>query len=225
MKELKEKSLFLILFTIVGFITLQVPFTKLAGSNVSFTLFDFFGPIAAAFLGPVIGIISVLTMEIVNILVNHTPLTQGVVIRLFPMLFGTLYFGILTDKKYKNGQWILVIPFLSILAFVTHPIGRTVWYYSFFWIIPVVVFFRRDILLLRSLGATFTAHAVGGAAWIWAFSLPAVVWKGLIPTVIMERFVMTLGIAASYTIMKEILGFLISKKYLPPVSSPALLKK
>lgn len=226
MKEFKEKSFFIVLFTIIGFISLQIPFTKLAGSNVSFTLFDFFGPIAGAFLGPVLGVISVLIMELVNILVNHIPFTTGVVLRLFPMLFGALYFGILTDKKYKNSRWILAVPLLAILAFVVHPIGRAVWYYSLFWTIPVLAYFKKDMLLARSLGATFTAHAVGGAAWIWAFSLPAVVWQGLIPTVIQERFVMTLGIAASYIVIRETLRFLISKNLLPPVSAPALgLKK
>ena len=72
---------------------------------------------------------------------------------------------------------------------------------------------------MRSLGATFTAHSVGGAAWIWAFNLPATVWQGLIPIVIQERLLFALGIAASYLVMKYVLSFLIAKKLLPSLDS------
>ena len=102
-----------------------------------------------------------------------------------------------------------------MVVFILNPIGRTVWYYSLFWLIPIVAYYKRDNLLARSLGATFTAHAVGGAAWIWAFNLPAVVWKGLIPVVIEERLLFTFGIAATYVAMKYILSYLVSKNLLP----------
>lgn len=213
--------LFLFLFTIVGYIGLQIPFTKLAGSNVSFTLFDFFAPIAGAFLGPLLGIASVLTVQIANIAVHQTPLTTGAIIRLFPTLFAVYYFAVLSRKNGKREWPILVVPFLAILAFLAHPIGRTVWYYSLFWFIPALAYFKKDWLLARSLGATFAAHAVGGAAWIWAFNLPASVWQNLIPIVIQERLVFALGISASYLIIKQVLAFLIAKKLLPRLDTLA----
>lgn len=222
----RSKLLFIAIFSIIGFIALQIPFTKLMGSNVSFTLFDFFGPIAGAFLGP-LGIISVLAVELVNLVVRQTPLTTGTIIRLFPMLFAVWYFGLMSRRGDK-GDWvdrgnrnrlILVVPLIAIVVFVAHPIGRTVWYYSLFWLIPIVAYVRKDWLLARSLGATFTAHAVGGAAWIWAFNLPATVWQGLIPVVAQERLVMALGIAGSYLLMQKVLSFLISKKLLPSLKT------
>lgn len=221
MKQTKQKALFALLFAIVGFITLQIPFTKLMGSNVSFTLFDFFGPIAGAFLGPVLGVISVLTVEIVNVIVKQMPLTTGAIIRLFPMLFAVWYFGVMSRKGNKGdrGRWILVIPLLAIIVFIAHPTGRTVWYYSLFWLIPLLSYLKKDMLLARSLGATFTAHAVGGAAWIWAFNLPASVWNSLIPIVIQERLLFALGISASYLLMKYVLSTLIAKKLLPPLQT------
>lgn len=213
MTKFKQKAVFLAIFSIIGFIALQIPFTKLMGSDVSFNLFDFFGPIAGAFLGPWLGIISVLTVEIVNYTVKQTPLTTGAIIRLFPMLFAVWYFG--SSKKSWNSNIVLLIPILAIIAFVAHPIGRTVWYYSLFWLIPIIAYFKKDMLLIRSLGSTFTAHAVGGAAWIWAFNLPAAFWNNLIPIVIQERLVMALGIASSYLLMRQMLSFLASKKLLP----------
>lgn len=185
------------------------------GSNVSFTLFDFFGPMAGGFLGPVFGIISVFAVEIINMFIKQTPLTTGSVIRLFPTLFAVLYFALASMKKIQ-GKWLLAIPVLCIIAFIAHPIGRQVPYYALmFWSIPVLAYFKRDNLWVKSLGATFTAHAVGGAAWIWVFNLPAAVWNGLIPVVIAERLLFASGIAASYIVVKYTLEFLVSKHVLP----------
>ncbi len=214
MKNLQKKLLFLSIFTLVGFISLQIPFNKLAGSNVSFTLFDFFGPIAGAFLGPVYGVSSVLGVEVVNNLIKHTPWTSGSIIRLFPTLFAVYYFAVFS-KKIASGKWVLGIPILAILAFIIHPVGRSVFYYSFFWIIPLIAYKFRSNLYLRSLGATFTAHAVGGATWIWTFNLPSSVWKGLIPVVIEERLLFAAGIAISFVLTQKVLALLASKHVLP----------
>jgi len=214
----KEKLLFLLLFIFVGFFSLQIPVNKLAGSNVSFTLFDFFGPIAGAFIGPVFGVISVLLVEVFTIFVRHTPLTTGAIVRLFPTLFAAYYFAVFS-KKEKQNAFILLVPIIAILLFIANPIGRTVWYYSMFWLIPLIAYFKRNMVFIRSLGATFTAHAVGGAAWIWTFHLPSSVWKGLIPVVIEERLLFGLGIAVSYFAMRYILKFLISKKLLPKLDT------
>lgn len=215
MTNLQKKLFFLALFSVIGFITLQIPFNKVIGSNVSFTLFDFFAPIAGGFLGPVFGVASVFAVEFINLFIKHTPLTTGSVIRLFPTLFAVLYFALASKKKF-SGKWLLIIPVLCILAFIAHPIGRQVPYYALmFWSIPVIAYFKRDNLFIKSLGATFMAHAVGGAAWIWAFNLPVAVWKGLIPVVIAERLLFATGIAVSFIVMKRILSFLASKKLLP----------
>ena len=68
---------------------------------------------------------------------------------------------------------------------------------------------------MKSLGATFTAHSVGGAAWIWIFNLKAPVWNSLIPVVISERLLFAAGIAASFIMTREVLAFLASKHLLP----------
>lgn len=214
MSDFQKKSLFLAIFSIVGFILLQIPFSKLVGSTISFTLFDFFAPIAGAFLGPVLGIISVLAVEIVNVFIKNTPLNTVSIIRLFPLLFASLYFA-LSSKNQKYSKYVLIIPLFCIVAFIANPVGRSVWYYSLFWLIPVIAYFKRDVLLIRSLGATFTAHAIGGAAWIWALNLPANIWQALIPVVISERLLFAIGIALSFLAVKHTLSFLISRKYLP----------
>lgn len=215
MKQMQKKFLFVGLFTILAFISLQVPFNKLAGSNVSFTLFDFFAPMAGAFLGPVFGIVSVLSVMVTNNIIKEVPWTQGAIIRLFPTLFAVYYFASISKKE---GRWILAIPLLAILTFLAHPNGRQVPYYTLFWLIPLIAYRFRSNLFFKSLGATFTAHAVGGAAWIWAFNLKPVVWNSLIPVVISERLLFAAGIAVSFIAMKHILNFLIQKGVLPKIN-------
>lgn len=218
-----DKLKFIALFFILGLVGLNIPFTKLAGSNVSFTLFDFFAPIAGAFLGPLLGIVTVFAVELVNLFVKHTPLQTGTIIRLFPTLFATYYFAIMASRKKSSStdatesRLILAVPLLAIVVFIAHPIGRTVWYYTLFWAIPLIAYFFRKNLFMRSLGATFTAHAVGGAAWIWAFGLPVKVWQGLIPVVIEERLVFAVGIVISYKLMQLALSYLAAKHLLPSV--------
>jgi len=215
MKKFQNKILFLAIFTIVGFLSLQIPFNKLAGSNVSFTLFDFFAPIAGAFLGPLYGIISVFSVLVTNNLIKDVPWTTGTIIRLFPTLFAVYYFAAISKKE---SRWVLAVPIVAILAFLAHPNGRQVPYYTLFWLIPLIAYKFKSNLWMKSLGATFTAHSVGGAAWIWAFNLPASVWNGLIPVVISERLLFATGITVSFIVIKHTLAFLISKGVLPKIN-------
>lgn len=215
MKDLNIKLVFFVLFTLLGFVFLQVPFNKLAGSNVSFTLFDFFAPMAGAFLGPVFGIVSVFSVMVTNNIIKEVPWTQGTIIRLFPTLFAVYYFAAISKKE---GRWILAIPLLAILTFLAHPNGRQVPYYTLFWFIPLIAYRFRGNLWMKSLGATFTAHSVGGAAWIWAFNLKPAVWNSLIPVVISERLLFATGIAVSFIVMKHTLTYLISRGVLPKIN-------
>lgn len=219
MSKFQKKLLFLIIFSLLGFVFLQIPFNKLAGSNVSFTLFDFFAPIAGAFLGPFFGIVSVLGVEIVNNVFKQTPWTLGSIIRLFPTLFAVYYFAEITKKGTK--PWILTVPLAAILIFLAHPYGRQAPYYTLFWVLPLIAYRFRNNLYMKSLGATFTAHAVGGAAWIWAFNLPASVWNSLIPVVISERLLFAAGISVSFLVVKQTLRYLALKKILPKLDVAA----
>lgn len=221
---MSRKLLFISIFTVLSLVFLQIPVNKLAGSKVSFTLFDMFAPISAAFLGSVWGLVSVLAVQIVNIVVHGTNVDKGVIIRLFPTLFGVLYFARSFNKK--SDSRLLVVPIFAIVAFNLHPIGRSVWYYSLFWLIPIVAWrLREKSLIFKALGATFFAHSVGGAIWIWAFNLPASVWNSLIPVVVMERAIFALGISANYVLMTNLFAMLPAKfKSMAVLNKKYLLK-
>lgn len=196
-----KKILFTILFIALGFGAMQVPFTQLLGANVKFSLFDFYGPIAGAFLGSIAGMLTVLGMQITNWAVQGFHTDMGTIIRIFPMLFAVLYFS-------KKSKFTLLVPVVAMIAFWAHPEGRQAWYYALYWLIPLVAYtFYDEFLLARALGTTFTAHAVGGALWIWAFNMKASIWISLIPIVWKERMMMAIGICATYIAFNYILSF------------------
>src|SRR3989344_2781537 len=222
----KSRIWFLLFFIVVGFIALQIPVNVLVGAKVKFTLFDLFAPISGAFLGSALGVFAVVVMQLFNLIIhgftnidNSSTLKLAATLRFLPMAFGVWYFAI-SKKKAGNSKLILLIPLLSIIIFNLHPIGRTVWFYSLFWFIPLLTWpFRQRFLVARSLGSTFTAHSVGGAVWIWAFNLPAGVWISLIPVVILERSIFALGISASYIFLNNILALLAKNRILAGVFS------
>ena len=193
-----KKILFILLFTAFGILALNIKLTHLAGSQANFTLFDSFAPIAGAFLGNPLGVLAVTAMQVLNLTIHGFSGTDlGFILRLFPMMFAVIFFG-------RRSSINLLVPFLAIIAFNLHPVGRTVWFYSLFWLIPVLCYFYQEkFLLARAFGATFVAHAVGGALWIWFFNLPKEVWIGLIPIVIIERTMFGIGIAINYALVKK----------------------
>lgn len=212
----KKKVLFVLLFAVLGFIALQIKLTNLVGSGVNFTLFDAFAPIAGGFLGGVGGVVAVLLMQAFNFIVHGAQIVDaGTVIRFIPALFAALYFA-------KKSKFNIVVPLLAIAAFNLNPIGQQVWYFSLFWLIPIAAYFVREkSLIAKSLGATFSAHAVGGALWVWTFKLPVAVWIGLIPVVAAERLLFAIGIAVSYLVVNNVLAILVKKeviKYTLPIN-------
>ena len=206
----KKGLLFLLIFSILVFVGDRINFSKLVGAqNQFFTLFQFFGPVAGAFLGPVVGVLSVLIAETGSYLLLGKAFTLINVLRLLPMLFAAWYFGTKKDKLS------FLIPVAAIALFIAHPVGRQVWYFSLFWTIPVIIKLLPkkygDRIFLKSLGATFTAHAVGGAMWNYIVPMTKAAWIALIPVVIYERLLFAAGIAVSFVLLNTLLDKLDSK--------------
>ncbi|OGH87515.1 MAG: hypothetical protein A3J93_03225 [Candidatus Magasanikbacteria bacterium RIFOXYC2_FULL_42_28] len=204
-KNIKHNLLLAILIAL-GLIIMQIPFTKMVGVNLKFTLFDFYGPVMGAFLGSIWGVLVVLVMQLVNWAIHGFDASAGTLIRLFPMLFATLYFA-------KKSRAILLVPAVAMIGFWATPEGREAWYYALYWLIPMVAYFWHDkFVIARALGATFTAHAVGGVLFAYIIKLPAVAWIGLIPVVWKERGLMAIGIMLTYLAGKKLLE-LATKKW------------
>lgn len=203
----KRNVLFVVIFVLLGLAALQAPFTQIVGSKVKFTLFDFFGPITSGFIGLWPGVIAVFLMQFANFLLHGAQVVDaGTIIRFFPALFAVWYF-------HRRSKLSLLPAILAIIAFNLHPIGRSAWYFSLYWLIPLFCYFVRErFLLARALGTTFTAHAVGSTLWLYVFGLPAKVWLSLIPVVVMERLIFAAGIAVAYVVFNNLLNWLTERK-------------
>ncbi|MEK6983984.1 MAG: hypothetical protein AABX33_05400 [Nanoarchaeota archaeon] len=211
----KKGILFLLIFAVLVFVGERInlpklvwplltyfgienfPLFKLVGANNQFfTLFQFFGPVAGAFLGPTVGVLSVLIAEVSSYLTLGKAFTLINILRLLPMLFAAWYFGTKKDKLS------FLIPVIAIVLFIAHPVGRQVWYFSLFWTIPIIIKILpkkyAEKAFPRSLGATFTAHAVGGAMWNYIVPMTPALWIALIPVVIVERLLFAFGITGSF---------------------------
>lgn len=200
-----KKIIFLAVFILIGFGLMQIPFTQIIGSNLKFSLFDFYGPIAGSFIGSIWGLIVVLVMKAIDWGWHGFALDAGTIIRFFPILFSVLYFA-------RKSRWTLLVPAIAMIAFWAHPEGRQAWFYALYWLIPIVAYFWHDrFLLARALGTTFTAHAVGGALWIWVFNMKASIWIGLIPVVWKERMLMAVGIALTFMLFNYLMSLVESK--------------
>jgi hypothetical protein len=106
------------------------------------------------------------------------------VVRHMPGVFGAWYWG-------SSSVLIrVVVPVLCMALFLMHPTGLEAFAYSFFWLIPVALYFL-DVKspFAEALGSTFVVHAVGSVIWLYTTPMSAAQWWLLIPIVMVERFV------------------------------------
>jgi len=202
---MKRKILFLIIFIVLGLLAFQISISHIIGSTQNFTLFEFLGPLGGMFLGPILGAVSAFVVYGLNLVILHkTPDFLALALFLPPML-AAAYFGL------KNKAVSIIFP-ICIVLFWLNPIGRQAWPYALIWLIPFVATFLNKRLILKSLGATFTAHAVGSTIFLYAFGLTPAIWMALIPVVFIERGIFTLGIWTSCLAFNTILDKLTNLK-------------
>lgn len=201
----QRKILFLVIFTILGLIALQVSISHIVGSSQKFTLFEFLGPVGGMFLGPILGAASAFFVRALNIVILQQPIDFLTVIRFLPAMLAAVYFGL--NKK----KTAIIFP-VCMALFLLNPIGRQAWVYPLIWLVPFAATFGKKRLILNSLGATFTAHAVGSVIFLYSFGLTPAIWVSLIPVVFIERGLFALGIWVSCLALNTILDKLTNLK-------------
>jgi len=128
-----------------------------------------------------------------------------------PGLFSALYFSC------GNRLVRLIVPILCMILFIFHPVGGQAFVYSFFWLIPIVIYFSRSKqIFLNALASTFIAHAVGSVIWIYTVPMSVYAWYALIPIVCIERLAISSAIVILYKIScylkRRSRGYLVSKR-------------
>jgi len=171
----------------------------LGGEKYQFTLDQLFAPTIGAFAGAGIGAGLIIIANAAKALVFGISNWFDIA-RIFTLAFAAYYFA-----QKKEDIVSAVVPLGAMALFVLHPVGREAWFFSLFWLIPVVASFYRTNLLARSFGSTFTAHSIGTVAFLYTFSTTPAFWIALIPIVVVERLLFGLGISASFLVVNQAL--------------------
>jgi len=116
-----------------------------------------------------------------------------------PLVFATL------ALKNKDIKIAVIVPIVAMIAFCLHPVGGQAFYYSWYWFIPMgLYFYGKDTIYTRALIASFIAHAVGSVVWLYTGTIAVDVWMALIPLVIVERLIIAGGIVGCIYLFKLI---------------------
>ncbi len=221
MKENKKlKTLLKISFLLVSaliFLALtKIKIWPILGLKSRFSLSVFFGPTFASVFGIWLGTLTIVFTHLIGLSLGiYKMAALKDVFIFFPIIFAGIYFS----RTFKSDKKQVIIPLACIFFFIIHPIGRTVWFYSGFWLVPIIVSLFKDNLdrilkipLFRvygySLGAAFTDHAVGSVIYLYIFSIPAHFWIAAIPLTLIERLTIAGGIEFSYFFEKEAIAVL-----------------
>lgn len=205
-KKIKLGAFFLIFCALsLLFYNIDVAYV-LGAEEQSFSMFQFIGPVGAGLINPLVGVLAVLVVEVLGkAVLNEFTFSTFNVMRFLPMLAAAYYFGTVN----KNKRFGVAVPLIGMVLFWAHPIGADAWAYPLLWLIPIVAtFISEKHIFLRSLGATFQAHVVGSVAFLYTVGMPAEVWWGLIPIVLVERGIFAAGISLTFVALHSLLEFI-----------------
>jgi len=184
----------------------KIKIWSILGTKSKFSLSVFFGPTLAKIFGIKIGTeIIILTYLIGLVLGLYKIKALKDIFTFFPIIFAGIYFS----KIFKGEKKLVIIPSTCILFFILHPIGREVWFYSGFWLIPILISLFKEKLdkILKipifkiygySLGSAFCDHALGSVIYLYLLKIPSHFWVQAIPLTVLERLVIAAGIEICY---------------------------
>ncbi len=103
---------------------------------------------------------------------------------IIPGIFVSLY------MTYNHWAIRLLVPVVSMILFIAHPVGFYAAPYALFWLVPIGIYlFGLQSLSARLLASTFVGHAVGSVIWLYTVPMAASAWLALIPVVCAERVI------------------------------------
>lgn len=201
----RRKAAFLIVFAALSLVACRIDFSSILGAKgQTFTLFQFIAPIGGGIFSSWFGAFAALLAQGLNFAIFGGKTDTFSLLRFLTPVFAAIYFG-------SKSKWNVAVPLACMALFWVHPVGSQAPVYALFWVIPIAAKFAGDNLLIRSLGTTFTAHAVGSVAFLYTLPSTPILWMGLIPVVMYERLVFTLGIAVSFIVVSTLLDALSAK--------------
>lgn len=209
-KILIIKIFFSIMFASLFIVLTKVKITPIIGTDSSFSASVMFGPIISRFVGISFGVGSILLVHLFGVLIGLYKIKSIIsYFTFFPIIFAGIYFA----RTFKSEKKLFWIPIICISLFILHPIGNSVWFYSLFWTIPLIISIGKEKIdnilknyvarvYLYSLGTSFIDHAVGSVLFLYFMNIPREAWLMAIPLTIIERVIIAFGITLSYFFVK-----------------------
>jgi len=210
------KILFSILFAALFIVLSKTKMFPILGTHFHFSMGVMFGPALGGLLGMNLGLATIILSQAVGTAIGLYTIKDTLsLLVFFPIMFGSIYFA----RSFRGDKKIAAIPLLMMAAFIAHPVGRQVWFYSLYWLIPVAVIQFKDRIdaVLRhpvartysySLGTAFVDHSVGSVIYLWFLNIPAAMWIAAIPLTLFERLLIALGITISFHAVKAAMNAL-----------------
>ena len=213
-RQFAPKALFAVLSIALFIVLTKVKLTPIFGIDTQFTASVMFGPVISEFLGIGFGSGAIVLSQLFGVITGIYKIKSITSWLTFtPIIFAGIYFS----KMFKGSKKLILIPLSSIFLFLIHPIGREVWYYSFFWVIPVFIvalkpnldkLFKNNLaqVYAYSIGSAFADHSVGSILYLYSMNIPAEFWIQAIPFTLVERAIIAAGITTSYFAIKIIIS-------------------
>lgn len=113
-----------------------------------------------------------------------------------PTFFASLYWSVIPQKPAHFSRFLMALfPIACFMSFVLHPVGSQAVSYACFWIIPLCsIVIAHNNVFIHALASTFMAHAAGSVIWLYTIGpVSSVMWKALIPVVLVERLLFASG--------------------------------
>jgi len=198
---------FILLFSLLFLLLTKVKFGPILGTKMGFSFSVFLGPTFGKIFGIGWGTGVIVLTHLTGIALGLYKLeTIKNIFTFLPIIFAGIYFS----KIFKGEKKLIFLPALCILFFILHPIGRTVWFYSGFWLIPISIslfkekldkLFRLPVFKIYgySLGSAFVDHAMGSVIYLYLLNIPAHFWIQAVPLTIIERLMIAGGISFCYS--------------------------
>ena len=210
----KKSFLIITIFTVLFFAFSYLKFSFGLGSHkFFFSGINFLVPVVGAFLSLPVAVIFVGILFFIKKIALGGLITFGL-----PTVIATITFSLI--RKQLNQQSFLIemsnfffrviLPVMAIFLFVLHPIGQQAFIYSFYWLIPISLYFLQKFnihnsIFAQALTTTFIAHAVGSVMWLYFIPMTSVQWISLIPIVAVERLVFVSGISLIHLVIGNVL--------------------
>lgn len=117
------------------------------------------------------------------------------------------------DYKAPNLLVSVIIPLVSILLFIAHPLGFYAWPYAMYWFLPILIFLsKKESIFLKSLSSVFVAHAVGSIIFLHTHEMSPDSWIALMPVVAFERMIMAISLAGIDLLIQRVFQALSTHK-------------